>query len=421
VRGARLIDGTGAAAIGDALIVVDDRGMITYAGPRSGPDAPPLEGLSPESVLDAGEATLLPGLIDTHVHLTFGAAESACATLPQAPLVPLVAQIRADDEATRALRAARAATAALAAGVTTLRDCGAAGRSPHALRRLVETGEFVGPRVLVSGAPVTTRAGHCWWLGGEADSVEEVLALARSQIRDGADFVKVMATGGGMTPGSNRVRAQYPVATLAALVEDAHRLDRRVSAHCHGVEGIERAVAAGVDTIEHCSWETADGNQVDEAVAARIVRAGTYVGDTVIGNHSRFAKEGTPREALPEAARRRFELAAHLRTMGARVVTSSDAMFPVTPFEDLPWAIVATALYGGLSPVEAVHASTGLAAQAIGLVGEIGTLRPGKQADILVVAGDVAADIAALARTRLVLRDGVVVSNGTGVWAPGVY
>jgi imidazolonepropionase-like amidohydrolase len=107
--------------------------------------------------------------------------------------------------------------------------------------------------------------------------------------------------------------------------------------------------------------------------------------------------------------------------MGARVVTSSDAMFPVTPFEDLPWAIVATALYGGLSPVEAVHASTGLAAQAVGLAGEIGTLRPGKQADILVVAGDVTADVAALARTRLVLRDGVVVSNSTGVWAPGVY
>lgn len=427
IRAGTLIDGTGQPAVHDGLLVLNERGGVHFAGRASDPSAPDLSDLSADQIVVVPSGTVLPGFIDSHVHLTFGAPERTAfgvdgsAPSGKAPLEVLVEHIRADDEASRTARALHAAQAALAAGVTTLRDCGAAGRATHALRDLIAHGTIAGPRVLVCGTPVTTRGGHCWWLGGEADSQDETLALVRTLIRDGADFVKVMATGGGMTPGSNRVRAQYPMEVLAAIVEDAHRLDRRVSAHVHGLEGIQRAVCAGVDMLEHCSWETVDGLYLDTAVAERMAEAGTVVGDTIIGTVSSFAKRDAPFAALPRASQQRFEIFRRLRTLGVRVVTSSDAMYPVTPFEDFPWAVVASATYGGLTVEAAVHAATGLAAEALGLAAATGTLTPGKRADVLVVDGDMIADVRQLAQPLWVLRDGVVVAGRQTVWNPGMY
>lgn len=420
IRAGVVFDGTGAPPARHGLVVLDELGRICYVGRAEG-GAAALAGVAAEAVLDAPEATLLPGLIDSHVHLTFGVSDAACTARPDAPLMPLVEQIRADGEAERMLRATEAARAALAAGVTTLRDVGAAGRSTHALRALVASGAVIGPRVLVSGTPITTSGGHCWWLGGEADSPSEVLSLVRSLVRDGADGVKMMATGGGMTPGSNRLRAQFPVETLAAAVEDAHRLGRRVSAHAHGLEGIAHCAAAGIDMIEHCSWETAYGPHLDEAVAERLVMSGTYLGDTIGGGASIQAKHGVALEDLPDGQRRRVAIFRRLRGMGARVVTSSDAMYPVTPFEQFPWAVISAAIYGDITPEAAIHSATGLAAESISLDRETGTLEAGKSGDLLLVDGDVGEDVRNLARTRWVLRGGQIVAGGGAVWSAGRY
>src|SRR5688572_13789081 len=139
-----------------------------------------------------------------------------------------VALIRSDSDSERIVRALAAAQAALAVGVTTICDCGAKGDTTLRLRDLVEAGVVAGPRILSSGPPITTRAGHCWWLGGEADTTDEAIARVRELVKLGVDFVKVMATGGNLTRGSNPLEAQYSVETLAAIVADAHRLGRRV-------------------------------------------------------------------------------------------------------------------------------------------------------------------------------------------------
>ena len=400
-------------------MLLDDDGRIAYVGPAGGDSEGRLSTIRVGEILEAAHGTVLPGLIDTHVHLTFGTSAAHAAMRPEAPLEPLVERIRADGEAERSLRAAEAARASLAAGVTTVRDAGAAGRATHALRDLITARAIVGPRVLVSGTPITTRGGHTWWLGGEADSDAEVISLLRAIVRDGADGVKIMATGGGMTPGSNRLRAQYSASTLAAAVEDAHRLGRRVSAHAHGLEGIAHCVESGVDMIEHASWETESGLRLDEEVAVRLVRAGTYLGDTIIGHTSGPAKVGKSPDQLTDTQRQRFAIFRRLRELGARVVTSSDSMYPTTPFEDFPWAVVASSVYGGLAPEAAVHSATGLAAEAISLESQVGTLAAGKCGDLLVVDGDVGADVRNLPRTRWVLRDGVVVASQHGVWTPG--
>jgi imidazolonepropionase-like amidohydrolase len=150
------------------------------------------------------------------------------------------------------LRMAGAGRAMLEAGITTVRDLGAPTDLALSLREAFATGLARGPRLLVSGAPITTTGGHCHFLGGEADGELELRKAVRERVKAGCDWIKVMATGGNMTRGTNTLAPQYTVAELAAVVDDAHRLRRRVTAHCHGTAGIRNAVVAGVDTIEHC-------------------------------------------------------------------------------------------------------------------------------------------------------------------------
>ena len=162
--------------------------------------------------------------------------------------------------------------------MTTVRDCGSRGTFLGALRDGIAAGLLPGPRLLVCGPPLTSTAGHLWVCGGEVDTAEGARALVRRLVKEGADFIKVMATGGRMTPGTNVGRAQFSVAELRAIVEDAHRLGRRVAAHCLGTEGIANAVEAGVDTVEHCDWLDAGGEAVafDEGVARRMAERGIY-------------------------------------------------------------------------------------------------------------------------------------------------
>lgn len=400
IRAGTLIDGTGAPPIRDGAVIIAD-GKIVYAGPAA--DAPP-DDIPAERRIDAPDGTVLPGLIDSHVHLTFNARSRATAEA-------VIEQLRTDDEYLIAIRAVQAAQACLSAGITTVRDCGAKGLVVLRLRDLIASGFINGPRVLACGMPITTTAGHCHWCGLEADDEHEVTVAARSMARAGADFIKVMATGGGMTARSNINEPQYTVGELSAIRREAHRLGRRVTAHSHAGKGQRVCLEAGIDMIEHCNWHSPDGWMFDEELMADLVRAGTWIGITHSGPQQAAAKAGTPYDELPQALRDRFETLQEMRHMGTKIILHSDAIAPITCYEDFPYTIVAAVRYGGFSPVEAVHAATGRAADAIDILHETGTLTPGKAADILVVDGDVATDIEALARTHAVLRDGQVVAG----------
>jgi len=327
--------------------------------------------------------------------------------------------ITTDSAAQRIVRALTAAQAALAVGVTTLRDCGAKGNVIQALRDLIESGAVTGPRLQASGPPITTRAGHCWWLGGEADTQDEAIAQVRERVKAGVDFIKIMATGGNLTRGSNPLSSQYPQATLAAVAADAHRLGLQAVAHAHSVEGIARCVDAGIDIIEHCSWQRPDGDGIDDSIAERMATTGTVVGDTMAGFGAILLRQDVAPEHVPAPIRARYGYGAELRARGVTVLTSSDAMYPNRPFEDFPLGVAAAALYGGHTPENAVHSATSLPAHAMGLAATTGTLQAGLCADLLVVDGNVAVDPKALSRSRWVIRDGVVVAAGA-VLAPGV-
>src|SRR5581483_8582593 len=259
--------------------------------------------------------------------------------------------------------------------VTTVRDCGSRGTFLLALRDGIAAGLLPGPRLLVSGPPVTTTAGHLWICGGEVDSAGEARTLVRRLVKQGVDFIKVMATGGRMTPGSNVGRAQFSVEELRAIVDDAHRLGRRVAAHCLGTEGLARAVEAGVDTIEHGNFlnETGDGYAFDERVVRQMAERGIYL--NIASQPNRVLAEKPLDVPLTPAERRQLE-ALHERwfyfrrgiELGVPSFFSTDAIYGQWDDRccDLPWLITLIAERAGIDPATALRMATALPARALG-------------------------------------------------------
>ncbi len=415
IRAGCLIDGSGRPALRNAAIVIDD-GVITFVGPD---DAPEVPSVPVDQQLDARDGTVLPGIIDTHVHLAFN-------TRTAASVPAVIEQTRTDDLTLLGGRVIQAAQAALSGGTTTLRDCGAPGFVTLRVRDLIANRFISGPRLLASGMPITTTGGHLWWCGLEADSRDDVIRATRMLIREGVDFIKIMATGGGMTVGTNTAQPQYDAEALSAIVREARRLGtpsevgrsgRLTTAHSHCAAGHLNCLAAGVDMIEHCSWNTPDGDtRFEPEVAKQFVDHGTYISIT-IGNTTRDVTPTSPAADLPEGLRQQCAIVRKKHDLGVRIVFNSDASAPLKQVEEFPRTVAVVTAHAGLSPEMAVHTVTGRSAAAVGLDGLIGLLAPGHLADVLVVDGDVTGDIAALSRTRWVLRDGVVLSDGHGVLA----
>ncbi|MHB1131862.1 MAG: amidohydrolase family protein, partial [Chloroflexota bacterium] len=281
------------------------------------------------------------------------------------------------------------------------RDCGGPGLVTLAVRDAIADGVVVGPRVLAAGPAITTSAGHLHFLGARADSKEEAVRTARRLVEQGVDFVKVCVTGGNMTAGSNSLRCQYDVETLTALVADVHRLGRQVAVHAHGVDGIAAAVAAGVDTIEHCSWAGEDGDTYDPLVAKRLHESGRYV---------TFTFTGILRQLLDEqgAAALRAKTAVHRRMLADSLplMVASDGGVRLTGFRDFARSVEVLVQGCGATPAEALRSVTVSPAEALKLSGDLGTLECGKIADLVAVAGDPLVDVRDLRRVRAVLRGG---------------
>ena len=348
-------------------------------------------------VLEFDGATALPGLMDAHVHLNLDPMlKSPDEQLAVAP-----------DDRRKAME--RRAAEMLSAGITTARDLGGGDWAEITLRDRILAGELPGPRLICAGQPITTPKGHCHFWGGEAQSPAEIEQVIKRQVEHEVDWIKVMATGGVFTPGSSARNTQFDLQTLSGLVESAQQHDRPVAAHCHGSEGIAFAIAAGVRTIEHCSFAGAGGfgSAFDPALVVRMAASTLWVSPTVnAGWGKRIEHKGAPTDFF----RRMSHALRQLIDGGVRLIASTDAGIPGVLHHQLPEALSVFEKFTGGSPVDILRCATSETAMALGLEGETGVLREGLCADILIVDGDPAADLADLGRPV-----GVVARGG---WTP---
>jgi imidazolonepropionase-like amidohydrolase len=381
-QGAALLTSASAEMIPRGGVLVDGP-VIVAAGPLE--SLAPLAG--PAEVVDLGGLTLMPGLVDVHVHLGFDGGPDP------------VARMKAETDAEQLVLMLHSARALLRAGITTARDLGARGFLDVVVRDAIAHGLADGPRLVTAARPLTPTGGHCWFMGGECDNADELRRMVRLHHKMGADLIKVMSTGGFMTTGSAPWYAQFTAAELTAIVAEAHRLGKRVAAHAHGAEGIARAVAARVDSIEHCSFSGLDGKYgaaFDPAVADEMAAQGIYAGPTMnIRTLQMHAQVGAARA----------KVITGLYSRGVQIISGTDAGIRNCPHDAFASGLEALVL-AGLPVRETLVAATERAARALGLDDRTGTLEPGKDADLIAVRGDPLADIAVLHNVELVVARG---------------
>jgi len=368
-------------------------------------------------IVDCGDATLLPGLINAHVHLTLSGS------------MDVLEDYLAERDAGTAMLTARAVAnleAAVAAGTTTVRDCGTLNDVAFAVRAGVEAGGINGPRVLTSGAGLTTTGGHCHFFCHQVDTTADLCAAVAEQADAGADFIKIFATGGNLTPGTNPFAAQYSADQIRAVVETAHDAGLAVAAHAHAPEGIANAIAAGVDTIEHCNFETEAGVAYDARLVDQIAEAEITVCPTVNGRKPFAPEELEEFLATHPVARRLWPRMTEIRQnshrmfdAGVALIGGNDAgAIAGIDFGGYPLGVASMADGGqfpvGLSCLDALRASTSLAARACGLT-DTGRLEPGLRADLLAVDGNPLDRIGDLERVKLVACNGRIAADPTSI------
>jgi imidazolonepropionase-like amidohydrolase len=340
---------------------------------------------------------LLPGLIDAHTHLCGNDQFDSLDRLPGLSADDLDSTVR------------ESMASQLAHGVTAVRDLGDQDWAVVDRHR----GRPDGPTVVASGPPITCAGGHCAWMGGEASGVDALRRAVRERAERGADLVKIMTSGGVMSPRTDVRACQFTLDELRAAVDEAHRLGLRITAHAHPVAAIRQCVAAGVDGIEHCSCIDEGGMRTPPDLAEAIAAAGIVVCPT-LGNDA--SKMDDRAKAVMERAgftvEGRLAQVGDLYRGGVMLVSGVDSgINPVKPHGLLPQALVQL-VQAGVRPVTALASATGLAASACGLAGRTGRLRPGLDADLLVVGGDPTSDITAVQDVRAVVSRGRLVTSG---------
>ena len=364
--------------------------------------------LSPASVertLDVRPLSLVPGFVDTHVHITGSG-------LPSAPV-----DAWTEPPETQLLHAASNGIRALQEGLTTVRDVGAGNAVIFAYRDGTRRRVIDGPRVLASGAPLTRTGGHGHWWGLEADTSDEVRKAIRRQAKAGADSLKVMVDGGiDIRAGARPGLLYFDAAALTEVVNEANDRGLMVAAHCLTLAGIRAAVAAGVQSIEHAIFFDVERNEAvyDESLVDEIVRREIVVAPGQAFAHEVFTDPAAattfPRNA--ELFHTRLDHDARMLKQGVRMVVGTDSGWYATPFGKYHLAPQLFVERAGMAPLEALRASTSEAARSLRLGGEVGALRPGLSADIVALDGDPERDVTALARVRVTINRGSLVHDG---------
>ena len=375
----RIWDGVADDYLGIGSVTVENGAIVAVGENGHGRDVRDMSGL-----------TLVPGLIDAHVHMTL---DPGLRTPEEQLAVP-------DDEVRRAM--VRRAEGMVRAGITTARDLGGGKWFEVDLRNRIAAGGLVGPRLLCAGQPVTSVGGHCHFWGGESGDVSAAREVIDRQTEHGVDLIKIMATGGMLTKGSSPREAQFDAASTDAIVRYANGCGLDVAAHCHGTEGVSHAAKAGVATIEHCSWLGDDGRRTgyDPAVAAEIARRGIWVSPTINTGWKRFIGGDGKVEALISGT------FARMREAGVRLIASTDAGIPNVRHEDLAKALPVFGRLAGLTTVEVLRAATSDCADALGLGDVTGRIARNHAADMVFVEGDPLTDIGALETPALVVARG---------------
>ena len=409
LRAARMIDGTGAAPVNNAaVIVIGDR--ITALGPASSVAIP-----AGANVIDLGDVTILPGFIDAHTHIigrTLGDPMSDLAVVK-------------DYQGYGAIIGVDNARRTLMAGFTSIRVVGASSFDDMALRQAINDGRVPGPRIEAAGHAIGITGGHCDENGyrpgllkfgpddGVADGVDQVRAAVRYQVKSGADVIKMCATGGVLSEGDAVGATQYTFEEMKALVDEATKLGRKVAAHAHGTEGIKIAVRAGVTSIEH-------GSFLDEEGAKMMAQRGTFLVPTMMAGETveRFAKSGVLKGLRAEKA---LAAAAAMRNAAKIAVANHVQIALGTDAGVIPHGTNAHEFglmveWGGLTPMAALKAGTVNAAKLLGWDDRLGSLATGKLADIVAVPGNPLTDIHVTERVSFVMKGGVIY-KGSGAEA----
>lgn len=388
-----IIDGTGAAPLTGHAVVVQGNRIHAVA---------PVEEMTigeSDHIYDFPESTLIPGLINNHVHLVLPGDNT-----------PFVPWIDTQSDAALALRAAHNAEAALRAGITTVRDCGGRRNVTLDVRNAQAEGLIKGARIIACGWPLTITGGHTRHFGGEVDGKIDIVRMVRRVVGSGADYVKVMASGGG-TPGTFPQYPSFTVDELRTIVAVAHSFERKVAAHCTTAAAILNAIEAGVDLIEHAMFMTpALTSQMDLSVIERLAESGIPVTPTLQVNRDMVERlpDGPERELWRQRNQIQRESVAAMYELGVPLLAGSDAGWRATAFHTF-WKELDELAACGLSATAAIHAATGAITDALGYGEQWGTIQPGQFADMVVVPGDVAADIQRLRHVQAVFQAGRLV------------
>jgi imidazolonepropionase-like amidohydrolase len=391
IHNIRILDGSGSAAIEPGWIAVTGE-RISEVGQGS-PGA-----IGPGTLaIDGQGRTVVPGLIDAHTHVAgLHRFERDRNSPPDAVAADTIDVLQGLDRIVRS-------------GLTTIRDCGYPHHGVFAIREGADRGAFISPRLLLSGRAICATDGHGASLSVQVTGSDEARRAVRIEAKAGADWIKLMLTGGTATPGEAVSDVQLTIDEARAAVEEAHRRGRRVCAHCSNLAGTYLALDAGVDSIEH-------GIAIDDAAARRMADQGVWLASTLLCTQT----EGLagPDSGIPEHVRRkgaeifRQQQESFQRALaaGVRIAAATDAQVPYLPLGAQTLASELALMQDlGMSPVRALQAATGEAAELLGLGSETGTLERGRMADLLLVRADPTEDIRAVGAPILVMKGGRVV------------
>jgi imidazolonepropionase-like amidohydrolase len=393
LRGGRLIDGRGGPPLDDAVLLIEGE-RVQAVGKTNSVAIPP-----GAETIDVNGRTIMPGLIDAHLHLW------GLRSMNQVTWV-------LDPPHLRAMRAALDVWKVIDAGFTTIRDCG--GLLAIYLKRAIEEGSLVGPRIMAAGLAISQTAGHADWhfvprewgeramIGRLADGVAEVRKAAREQLREGADFLKIMTTGGVMSEKDLPTSSQFSMDEIRAFVEEARNAGVRTATHAQGTQGIKNALLAGIDSIEH-------GFYLDDECVEMMLEQGAFLVPTFAVTEA-IATRG-PEVGVMESSVRKArsiqeaQVTAFRRAYGAGVKCGLGTDYLSDPLSPMGGNAIELEMYvhkAGLSPMEAIVCATKNNAELLGLAEQLGTLEAGKLADVIVVDGDPLQDISVLrARTNI--------------------
>ncbi len=381
LRCGKLVDGSGKPSKKDMAVYIENSVIkeVTPWGEVSAADK--------ASFVDYSDFIVVPGFIDAHVHLVATALQDHEATR--------LAWVSSTNAELMAV-AARNCIDSLLGGVTTVRDLGDINYVTLSVRNLVKSGVIPGPAIYAAGPPITTTAGHLHWCGNTADTLDEIRKAVRNSCAKEVDVIKVMSSGGNATRGSNPLMPQYEIEELKVLVNETHRLKRRVAAHAHGSQSIRRSIAAGVDTIEHCTWKgNTEEDNSPQTLVDLLKDSPTMVTLTLAGIHRALLDFNRPLTDVVASAskaasvtgelRNDFNWAKALIANGIDVALASDAGARFTSFRDFNESIEAAIIALDADFETVVSMSTKIAAKAIGISDTVGTLEKGMLADIAVL------------------------------------